>query len=183
MNQMRFIIGIQEGYRIFLKEIAIAETRPFPGYDRFLKAMGFWQLVERIVSACVIYPRSADISHEELVNLSHGISMDLGIAERRLSNMELDSLANLVVNIGDIIFSQLEGAGYYVPINSIPRHLQDDEGYLTELTAFAKTNRIGLYSFEVVVREQLLSDIEPSDFDFEQDNTLSTRQSYTRSLQ
>lgn len=160
MKPLRFIIGLRRSYEAYEAEIQYASTTYLPEYLRFLKSLSFYGFVEQVITACAMFPRCIDASKDNLDDLSYGIYNELGIGKFYLSQDDQFRFSKLIVTVGQEVIGQLDSHRYYLEPHELPRGMQNDPHYSTDLTAISDVTQISPFTFAVEIIEEHFESIE-----------------------
>lgn len=159
MSNLKFVFSLRKSYEAYLKEMNDAREN-YPEYHRYLRNLSFKELVDQVVSACAMFPRSIEHCKDNLCDLSYGIINELGIGSDRLDDSSIYSLARLVSYCGQEVLKYLDGAGYYIDSRRFPAGWREDIDFETDLTAVVKTKMMNAYTVTVTTDEYYFDDVE-----------------------
>jgi hypothetical protein len=153
MKKLSMIMGLRRSLDAFNKELTEARDAPYPEYYRFLRALGFGDYIDQVITACVMYPRSVEICQDTLRDLAYGMYSELGIGRFRLNNRDQERLTSMVHNTGVEVIAILDSHCFYFQPHQLPKGASDDPEYLVELTAVPTVVRISDFTFRVDINE------------------------------
>jgi hypothetical protein len=149
MKEIGFIIALHRSIRIYEAE----KRKPFSDdayfYNKFLKVTTAIDLVEHVLTAACMYPRSISHCQDLVKDLSYGVNTVGEFDVGRLNVRESELVAELVQDFGKEVIDQLDAHGYYDPDDSPHR---DDDDYLTNLTGIAEVEELRKGVFRVRVK-------------------------------
>lgn len=159
MAHLTFIVRLKRSFSAYEEEIKKAKYAPWPEYYRFLNALKFYTFIEEVVSACAMFPRSQSACQQNLEDLAFGIMNEYGLGRYHLSHLDRDRLRDLILLAGSEVMDCLEGGRYYFEPHQMPRHMEDDPHYTSDLTAITEVTKINDFTFRVEVHESHFDDL------------------------